>query len=101
MTGEAPAEVILLASSLKVLDFGENLIFAESTFATALGQLVELTDLRYDQTNFISETGIPVELNNLKKLEIYVASETMYRGPLSASLFPSDMTALSKFDFSC
>jgi len=81
------------------MDFGENLIFAESTINTALGQLSELTDLRYDQSNFMSETGIPVEIGNLKKLEVYVASQTLYRGALNGAAFPSDMTALSTLGF--
>lgn len=59
-----------------------------------MGQLTELTDLRTDRTNFQTSDGIPTELGNLKKLGYFSCEGSLYRGPLNAAAFPSDMTAL-------
>lgn len=95
VTGEFPPEVVLLKETLKVLDLGENFVFANQSFNSYLGQLTQLTDLRYDNTNFINDAGIPTEIGNLKKLAFYNCNKVRYTGALNAAAFPSDMTQLT------
>lgn len=97
LTGEFPPEVSLLKAALEILDLGNNLVFSDAaTFNPFLGELVQLTDLRTDRTNFQSEDGIPTQIANLKNLAHYSCEGSLYRGPLNGAAFPSDLTALSK-----
>ena len=83
--------MVLLADTLEIFDVGGNPVFTEgSTFNSYLGQLTQLTDLRYDQANFINTQGIPTELGLLKRLRFYNCAETLYSGPLNGAAFPSD-----------
>ncbi|KAL7578193.1 hypothetical protein ACA910_012623 [Epithemia clementina (nom. ined.)] len=95
LTGSLPPEIVRLSNSLTILDLGQTYIFALPDINTALGQLTNLVDLRYDQVNFVSFTGVPTEIGNLKNLEAYGAANTLYTGALNGAAFPSDMTALS------
>ena len=98
LTGEFPREVELLSATLEILDIGDNFVFADGIdINQSLGKLTNLRDLRYDQTNFLNDNGIPLEINNLKALEFYACASTIYRGPLNANLFPSDMVNLSTY----
>ena len=78
--------MVLLSDTLEILDVGGNPVFTEgSTFNSYLGQLTKLTDLRYDETNFINELGIPTEIGALKKLKIYSCADVLYSGPLDGA----------------
>jgi hypothetical protein len=95
VTGEFPPEVSILKGTLQILDVGTNQVFTDGNiFNEYLGRLTELVDLRYDDTNFQNNPGVPAELANLKKLGFYNAARTLYRGPLSGASFPSDLTEL-------
>ncbi len=62
-----------------------------------MGTLTELTSLRYEDTNFINENGIPTEIGLLKKLQFYECSNVRYAGTISSLAFPSDMTQLCTY----
>ena len=95
ITGEFPPEVVLLKSTLQVLDLGTNQVFTDGAiFNPFLGELTELLDLRYDDTNFQNNQGVPSQIGNLKKLGFYNAGRTLYRGPLNGAAFPSDLLDL-------
>jgi hypothetical protein len=95
VTGEFPPEVSLLKGTLQILDVGTNQVFTDGAiFNEYLGRLTELVDLRYDDTNFQNNPGVPTEIGNLKKLGFYNAARTLYRGPLTGASFPSDLLDL-------
>jgi hypothetical protein len=95
VTGEFPPEVSILKGTLQILDVGSNQVFTDGViFNQYLGRLTELSDLRYDDTNFQNNPGVPTEIGNLKKLGFYNAARTLYRGPLTGASFPSDLVDL-------
>jgi hypothetical protein len=95
VTGEFPPEVSILKGTLQILDVGTNQVFTDGAiFNQYLGRLTELVDLRYDDTNFQNNPGVPTEIGNLKKLGFYNAARTLYRGPLTGASFPSDLVDL-------
>ena len=86
---------MLLSDSLETFDLGDNPVFTEGeTFNQYLGQLSKLTDLRYDQTNFINTNGVPVELGQLKALQFYSCAQVLYSGALQAAAFQADQVNL-------
>ena len=98
VTGEFPGEVALLSDSLEIFDVGDNPVFTEGdTFNQYLGQLSKLTDLRYDQTNFINTNGVPVELGSLKALQFYSCAQVLYSGALQEAAFQPDQANLGKW----
>jgi hypothetical protein len=95
VTGEFPPEVVYMKGTLQILDVGTNQVFTDgASFNPFLGELTELVDLRYDDTNFQNNPGVPTEIGNLKKLGFYNAARTLYRGPLNGASFPSDLLDL-------
>jgi len=99
LTGEFPPEVVLLARTLQILDLGVNVVYTVGEFFNPyLGMLTELVDLRYEQTNFVYDRGIPLEIGNLKKLALYKAYQVRYTGALDGDAFPPDMTVLEHLD---
>ena len=94
-----PEELALLGPTLEILDVGQTPVFALQEYATVIGQLTNLVELRHDEVNFISLTGIPTEIGNLKRLVAYGCASNLYSGALDGAAFPSDMTALGKWIF--
>lgn len=96
LTGEFPPELTYLRGSLNNLDLSDNLVFTRGeVFNSWLGTLTNLQILRYEDTNFISSTGIPTEIGNLKRLGFYECSNVRYVGAISSLAFPADLTQLS------
>lgn len=101
--GIFPHELMRLNASLEILDLGENQIFAANNHGVALGELTNLIDLRYDNTNFVTERGvgfgIPTEIGRLTALEFYQINDCLYAGPISGESFSPSMANLGMLDF--
>jgi hypothetical protein len=100
MSGEFPPEVTLLKATLANIDLGRNPVFTRGeTFNSWLGTLTQLTSLRYEDTNFINDNGIPTEIGLLTNLEFYECTNVRYVGAISSLAFPSTLTNLGKPQF--
>jgi len=87
ITGSFPAETTIMASSITRMDIFRNSVYNTGVEGNAwLGQLVNLKELFYGQTNF-EYNGIPPEIGQLTNLVEYDCSFTLYFGPLQGSTF--------------
>ena len=87
LTGSFPAEIQLLASTLRVLDLNNNVLY--NNFAEGndfLGKLTNLEQLLLGKTSFRND-GIPTVIGQLTKLRELDVSYTLYFGELDGSIF--------------
>lgn len=97
MSGEFPPEVTYLKNTLANIDLGRNPVFTRGeVFNTWLGTLTQLTSLRYEDTNFINDNGVPTEIGLLTNLEFYECTNVRYVGAISSLAFPATLTRLGE-----
>ena len=97
MSGEFPPEVTYLKGTLANIDLGRNPVFTRGeVFNSWLGTLTQLTSLRYEDTNFINDNGVPTEIGLLTNLAFYECTNVRYVGAISSLAFPTTLTNLGE-----
>ena len=87
LTGSFPPETTIMAGSVTRIDLFRNSVFNTGDEGNAwLGQMTNLRELFYGQTNF-EFNGIPPQIAQLTNLIEYDCSFTLYFGPLNGATF--------------
>ena len=96
ITGSFPPETTIMASSITRIDLFRNSVYNSGDEGNGwLGQLTNLRELFYGQTNF-EYNGIPPQIGQLVNLIEYDCSFTLYFGPLVGSTF-ANLQSLGEF----
>ena len=86
LTGNFPAEIVLLKDSLKHLDLENNLVYSVDDELDWLGKMTRLETLNIAQTPF-EYNGIPPSIGRLTNLVHLDISYTLFFGPLRPEVF--------------